>query len=141
MRTIEFRGYEYTREPSAISGALLTRYDPKKPQIWRIPLRDEVRPAVTVTAPRGGYIVPAAHAQMVGEKLALHGIEFRTLDERAVTAVDAETFRATKVDVSPATFEGRTTAHARRAVARERRDVPGGLAVRADRAGAARCCS
>ena len=33
----------------------------------------------TVTAPRGGYIVPAAYAQMVGEKLALHGIEFRKL--------------------------------------------------------------
>ena len=99
VRTIEFRGYEYTREPSAISGALLTRYNPKKPQIWRIPLFDEVRPAATVTAPRGGYIVPAAYAQIVGEKLALHGIEFRKLRARA--AVDAEVFRATKVTYSP----------------------------------------
>ena len=38
VRTIEFRGYEYKREPSAISGALMTRYNDKKPQIWRIPL-------------------------------------------------------------------------------------------------------
>ena len=55
-------------------------------------------PTATVTAPRGGYIVPAAYAQIVGEKLALHGIEFRKLTS-ASAAVDAEVFRATKVDV------------------------------------------
>ena len=81
---IDFRGYEYTREPSAISGALMTRYNNKRPQIWRIPLADQVQPSVTVTAPRGGYIVPAAHADWIGEKLALHGIEVRNADERAL---------------------------------------------------------
>ena len=57
--------------------ALVTRYDPSTPQIWRVPLLDEVAPAVTVEAPRGGYVVPAAHAALVAEKLALHGIESR----------------------------------------------------------------
>ena len=52
--TIEFRGYAYTREPSAISGALVTRYDPGKPQIWRVPLYDTVVPKLTVRAPSGG---------------------------------------------------------------------------------------
>src|SRR5262249_23989262 len=47
-RTIEFRGYAYTRKPSAISGALVTAYDPKTPQIWRVPLRDSVKPLLTV---------------------------------------------------------------------------------------------
>jgi len=123
-KTIEFRGYEYTREPSAISGALVTHYNPKKPQIWRIPLADEVRPADSVTAPRGGYIVPAAYAQIVGDKLALHAIEFRKLS--AATAVDAEVFRATKVTPAPLTFEGHTPVRLEGRWTRERRDVPAG---------------
>jgi hypothetical protein len=125
VRTIEFRGYEYTREPSAVSGTLLTRYNPKKPQIWRIPLADEVRPAATVTAPRGGYIVPAAYAQMVGEKLALHSIEFRKLPA-ASAGIDAEVFRATKVTPSATTFEGHTSMKLEGQWTRERRDVPAG---------------
>ena len=124
-KTIDYRGYEYTREPSAVSGALLTRYNPKKPQIWRIPLFDELRPAATATAPRGGYIVPAAYAQIVGEKLALHGIEFRKLTS-ASAATDAEVFRATKVTASPATFEGHTMLTVDGQWTRERRDVPAG---------------
>jgi hypothetical protein len=125
VRTIEFRGYEYAREPSAVSGTLLTRYNSKRPQIWRIPLADEVRPAATVTAPRGGYIVPAAYAQMVAEKLTLHGVEFRKLPG-ASAAVDAEVFRATKVAVAPATFEGRTPVVIEGQWRKERRDVPAG---------------
>ena len=125
VRTIEFRGYEYTREPSAVSGALLTRYNPKKPQIWRIPLADEVRPAATVTAPRGGYIVPAAYAQMIGDKLALHAVEFRKLPG-ASAGVDTEVFRATKVTPAPASFEGHTPVALEGEWARERRDIPAG---------------
>ncbi|MCA1659119.1 MAG: hypothetical protein LC642_01045, partial [Verrucomicrobiaceae bacterium] len=34
-RTIQFRGYEYTRTMSEVSGALMTRYNESKPQIWR----------------------------------------------------------------------------------------------------------
>jgi hypothetical protein len=124
VRTIEFRGYEYTREPSAISGTLLTRYDPKKPQIWRVPLFDELRPAISATAPRGGYIVPAAYAQIVGEKLSLHAIEFRKLASAA--AVDAEVLRASKVTYSPATFEGHTMVSLDGQWTRERRHVPAG---------------
>jgi hypothetical protein len=125
VRTIEFRGYEYTREPSAVSGALLTRYNPKKPQIWRIPLADEVRPAATVTAPRGGYIVPAAYAQMIGDKLALHAVEFRKLPG-ASAGVDTEVFRATKVTPAPASFEGHTPVALEGEWVRERRDIPAG---------------
>jgi hypothetical protein len=125
VRTIEFRGYEYTREPSAVSGALLTRYNPKKPQIWRIPLADEVRPAATVTAPRGGYIVPAAYAQMVGDKLQLHAVQFRKLTG-ASAGVDTEVFRATKVTPAAASFEGHTLLALEGQWSRERREVPSG---------------
>ncbi|HEX7013071.1 MAG TPA: M14 family metallopeptidase [Steroidobacteraceae bacterium] len=125
VQTIEFRGYEYTREPSAISGTLLTRYNPKRPQIWRIPLKDEVKPAHTVVAPRGGYVVPAGFADLVAEKLTLHGIEFRRLS-RSPGTLDAETFRATKVALAPATFEGRPQVTIEGEWKPERREVPAG---------------
>jgi len=125
VRTIEFRGYEYTREPSAVSGALMTRYDNKKPQIWRIPLRDEVRPAVTVVAPRGGYVIPVAHASWLRDKLALHGIAVRRLD-RALNDVAVQTFRATTSTVAPMTFEGRSPLTLDGAWANESRNIPAG---------------
>ena len=105
VRTIDFRGYAYTRQASAVSGGLSTRYDTTKPQVWHVPLRDEVRPSISVVAPRGGYIVPAADAAWVGEKLALHGIASRVLAS-GNGALDVEVFRATKATLAPATFEG-----------------------------------
>ena len=45
-RTIAFRGYAYTRTPSEVSGALMTRYDETTPQVWNIPLRDDVQPGL-----------------------------------------------------------------------------------------------
>jgi hypothetical protein len=125
VRTIEFRGYEYTREPSAISGALMTRYDNKKPQIWRIPLRDEVRPSFTVTAPRGGYVIPAAHAAWLADKLAMHGIRSRRI-ERALPATAVQTFRATKSTLASQSFEGRTPLTLEGAWANETREIPAG---------------
>jgi hypothetical protein len=74
--SIEFRGYAYTRKPSAFSGGIVTHYDDTKPQIWHVPLLDRVKPVLSVAAPRGGYVVPAAHAAWVRAKLELHGIQF-----------------------------------------------------------------
>jgi hypothetical protein len=125
VRTIEFRGYEYTRELSPISGAVMTRYNPKRPQIWRIPFKDEVRPVLTVAAPRAGYIVPAAYADWVGQKLALHGVQFRKYD-RALVAGTMQTFRASKVSVTPGTFEGRSLVTVEGEWKAERRDIPAG---------------
>jgi len=107
-RTIAFRGYEYKREPSSLSGALMTRYDEAKPQIWRVPLRDEIRPDLVVSMPKAGYVVPAAYATIVAEKLSLHGIAFRNI---AVTLARSpmEAFRATKVTLSAASNEGHQT--------------------------------
>ncbi len=105
---IDFQGYAYTREPSAISGSLVTHYDNKKPQVWHIPLKDVVVPKTHVKAPTGGYVIPAADAAWVGAKLALHGIRFERIPE-AQADVQLETFRASKVAYSKATFEGHTT--------------------------------
>jgi hypothetical protein len=124
-QTIEFRGYEYTRTQSPVSGALMTRYDNQRPQIWRIPLYDEIKPEVTVTAPRGGYIVPAAHAAWVGQKLALHGIASRRLT-KSLPAANVQVFRATKVSIAPETFEGRAALSASGEWKNETRAVAGG---------------
>lgn len=101
---VDFQGYEYSRTQSDVSGMLMTRYDESKPQVWRVPLREEVVPDRVVTAPRAGYIVPAAYAEIVAKKLALHGIAFRKLD-KAIAQAPVETFRADKATFSATSFE------------------------------------
>jgi len=101
---VDFRGYEYTRTLSEVSGALMTRYDESKPQVWKVPLRDNVQPSVSVVPPAAGYLVPAAHAAWVGAKLKQHGIEFRVIAARPGAAV--ETFRASEATPAAASVEG-----------------------------------
>jgi len=108
VATIDFQGYAYTRELSAISGNLVTRYDNKKPEVWHLPFKDVVIPKTRAVAPTGGYIVPAAAASWLGEKLTLHGIRFERI-AKAEAGAHVETFRATKVTYSKAPFEGHTT--------------------------------
>jgi hypothetical protein len=103
--TIDFQGYAYTRIPSGISGALMTRYDDSKPETWHLPLRDDVQPDHVATAPGAGYLVPAAHAAWVGAKLRQHGIRFDTL-HKPMTAARVEAFRADTADFADGSFEG-----------------------------------
>ena len=109
-RVIEFRGYAYTRAPSPISGGLVTTYDPKTPQIWRVPLRDQVEVAISATVPLGGYVVPAAFAADIAPRLDAHGVAFSRL-RGAGDEIKAKAFRATEVTFSAAPFEGRMRAH------------------------------
>ncbi|MFN3792185.1 M14 family metallopeptidase [Massilia sp.] len=101
---VDFQGYEYTRTPSEVSGMLMTRYDESKPQVWRVPLREEVVPERVITAPRAGYIVPAAWAGIVANKLTQHGIAFRKLD-KAIAQAPVETFRADKATFGATSLE------------------------------------
>jgi hypothetical protein len=104
VRTIEFRGYGYTRTPSEISGTLMTRYDESKPEIWRVPMHDDVQPRTLVAAPHAGYLVLAAHADAVARKLSLHGIEFERLGQ-PIAAGPVQAFRADKVDFGAESVE------------------------------------
>ena len=103
-RMIDFRGYAYTRTPSEVSGQLMTRYDETRPQLWRVPVRDEIVPDVQAAAPLAGYIVPAAYAAMVAHKLRVHGIAYRTLDA-GKDRFEVETYRADKATLSAVSFE------------------------------------
>lgn len=104
-RTIDFKGYAYTRTPSTISGVPMTRYDETTPQVWKVPLRDQVEPTLTVTAPRGGYLVPVAWAPFIEPKLKVHGIEYRTLGP-AQGHVPVASFVADKAEFAAGPVEG-----------------------------------
>ncbi|MBI1947751.1 MAG: M14 family metallopeptidase [Deltaproteobacteria bacterium] len=123
-RTIDFLGYRYTRTPSAVSGALRTRYDESKPEVWRVPLFPAVKPALVVAAPKAGYVVPAGYAAVLRPRLQSHGIEFAT-----VTAADTrevEVFRASAVTFGNKPYEGRMTAKVQGAWSKERRTIERG---------------
>ena len=104
-RMVDFQGYEYSRKPSEISGALMTHYDETRPKVWRVPVRDEIVPDLQVATPAAGYIVPAAHAEAVAAKLTLHGIAFRPIGAD-IAAADVDTFRATKAKFGAGSVEG-----------------------------------
>lgn len=105
-REIEFRGYAYTRTPSEISGALMTRYDESTPQTWTIPLFDQVVVSQKAALPGHAYVVPAAHAGWMAEKLALHGVHYQRVAE-AQTDVAGQAFVASSTSFGAASYEGR----------------------------------
>ncbi|AKU24966.1 peptidase M14 [Massilia sp. NR 4-1] len=122
---IEFAGYEYVRSQSDISGGPMTRYDESKPQVWTVPLRDEVVPDFQIQAPAGGYLVPAAYAAQVGAKLKQHGIRFKVLD-KALDQAAVDTFRAEKTRLGAQSVEGRQMLTVEGAWQQEARALPAG---------------
>ncbi len=105
VRMIDFLGYAYTRTPSEVSGALMTRYDETTPQVWKVPLRDEIIPNTVITAPKGGYLVPQAYAVAVAKQLLIHGIDFRVLTN-TTRAMQTQEFVADSVTFAPNSVEG-----------------------------------
>ena len=125
VRTIDFRGYAYTRTPSDVSGALMTRYDDTKPQVWTVPMRDEMVPGLSVVAPAGGYFVSPAYAASVGAKLRQHGIVFERL-ERAMRDITVEAFRDETPTFASASSEGHQRLTVEGEWKRETQDIASG---------------
>jgi hypothetical protein len=133
-RTLSFRGYAYARTESAALGRPVVSYDESRPEIWQVPLREEVAPTATAVLPKGGWIVPAAWAPKLAGRLRLHGLRFARIEETR-RAVEVEAFRATEAKLAASSFEGRQTLSVKGAWARERRDLaPGALWVPAAQA-------
>ncbi|MFZ5441552.1 MAG: M14 family metallopeptidase [Myxococcota bacterium] len=104
----EFQGYEYVRAKSEVSGKFWVRYDETKPQVWKVPLRDELAPALTVTAPKAGYLVPASHAALLAPRLQAHGVRFEVL-ARAWPEAPVERMHVLEPKFRPGPYEGRLT--------------------------------
>lgn len=104
VRTIDFLGYAYTRTLSNVSGQLMTRYDERKPQVWKLPMRDDIIPGQSETMP-AAYIVPPAFAGLVSTKLKQHGIDFREINQ-AISNADVQTFRADTTKLTAQSVEG-----------------------------------
>jgi hypothetical protein len=124
-REIEFRGVAYTRTPSPVSGALMTRYDESRPVVWRLPLREHVVPTLTVAAPGAGYLVPVEYSERVATLLARHGIRFERVRE-AQPALAVHAFRVEKITRKPESFEGRTMSELSGRWGPETRALPAG---------------
>lgn len=126
VRWMNFRGYAYERVPSAISGTLMTRYDPSRPLIWRMPVKDKVSVVAKADVPKGGYLVPPAVATWLVPRLEDHGI--RSQPYAATDApVSVQTWRASEVKIAPQTFEGRTVFELKGSWANESRALPSGM--------------
>ena len=122
---IDFPGYAYTRRASEFSGEPVTVYDSKTPQVWRVPFRNQVAAALTLRAPLGGYVVPAAFATELGARLALHGISYQPV-KSASAAVRVEAFRASAAQFSATPFEGRMRISLVGSWGRETHDIAAG---------------
>jgi hypothetical protein len=104
---IEFRGYAFEKRTSDLTGGTWLVYDESRPEVWKVPLYDELVPKITVTAPKGGYVIDGGFAPAVAAVLDRHGIAYtRLMDEPALRL---DVFRATKATFQPP-YEGRTRA-------------------------------
>lgn len=102
---IAFRGYQFEKRVSDLTGGTWLVYDETKPAIWKVPLFDKLEPAITVDVPRAGYVIDGGFAKTVAPVLAHHGIRYQPIAGQPTLAVEA--FRATKVTFG-APYEGRT---------------------------------
>jgi len=124
-RTIDFPGYAYVREQSSVSGRPWIRYDATAPQVWHVPYRYEVVPDLEVVAPARGYIVPAAYAAWMSQRLEAQGIRFEvTTAPQAGLAVQA--YRADSAEPEKESFEGRVRLEVAGTWRDETRDIPAG---------------
>ena len=105
-RTIDFPGYAYTVKTSEVSGKSWISYDESKPEMWHLPLYDQLVPSLTVHAPRAGYLVSAAHAGWLAPLLRLHGLRYQVLP-RPLAARAVQGYHIAEVSYQPP-FEGRT---------------------------------
>ncbi|HEY5928525.1 MAG TPA: M14 family zinc carboxypeptidase [Kofleriaceae bacterium] len=102
---LDFRGYAYEVKTSDLTGGTWITYDESKPQIWKVPLRDEVVPKLVTRVPKVGYIIDGGFAAQLAPLLDRHGIRYMRI--AGTPRVDVEAFRATKVKFEQP-FEGRT---------------------------------
>jgi len=101
-RPVTLRGVSYTREPSALSGAMRVRYG-KEPLDLTVPLRDRVEATLEVERPRA-YLVPPQWTDEIAV-LKAHGLRLQRLTSPLSTPVEG--YRLSDPKWQEAPFEGR----------------------------------
>ncbi len=100
-KPLAFKGTEYTKEKSDISGAEAIRYG-TKPLNITIPQFDEAKVTAAV-APPLYYIVPPQWQNVI-EVIKAHGIEFQRISQPLT--VEVESYRLLDPKFAPMSFEG-----------------------------------
>jgi len=100
---VDFRGVEYDVLESDLTGGDWFIYHPDKPVTFQVPYFYKQVPVATAMIPEA-YIVPVEWSEII-EKLALHGINYFTLQEPVNIPIEA--YRFTRVEYARSTFEGR----------------------------------
>lgn len=122
---IDFQGYRYTRTPSEVSGALMTRYDESTPEVWKVPLFRDITVSLAVNAPRAGYVVPTAFADLIERKLGQHGIRTQRF-ARSQGDVAVERFQAETAEFGKQSFESHQSLRVTGAWKNQRADLAAG---------------
>jgi hypothetical protein len=97
-----FRGYKYTRELSAVSGAMWIRYS-HEPWNVSLPLSSGFKVAAS-TVPPAAYIIPAQWTHVI-DVLAAHQVEMQRTT--AAWTGEVETYRCRDMQWQGPPFEGR----------------------------------
>jgi hypothetical protein len=101
-RPVEFKGYAWTREPSAVSGAIKVVYG-REPATRTVDRFDQVETTVEVERPRA-YLVPPQWTEVI-DVLRAHGLRLLRLAEPLTAPVAG--YRLTEPKWQEAPFEGR----------------------------------
>jgi hypothetical protein len=96
-----FLGVAYTRELSAISGAMMIHYEPTKPITFTVPYRNQVEVERSVVRPLG-YVIPVYLSEVIDRIKAQH-LVYQTLEKP--TDLEVETYKFTKVSWENQPFE------------------------------------
>lgn len=124
-RPIAFRGYRYEIRKSEVTGGNWISYDESQPEIWNVPLHDQIETKVSVRVPNAGYIVDGGYAAIVAPILDRHGIAYRRIADSGHPQLAVSAFRATRVTYEPPS-EGHTRCSIEGSWAPETRTLDGG---------------
>jgi hypothetical protein len=121
---IDFLGIEYEVVESDLTGGPWHRYT-GVPVIWQIPYFNRQEPAVTVMLPEA-YVIPPEWQEVI-ERLELHGVEARHLEQSQ--RIEVESYRFNDVGWEERPYEGRHRVEFDIEDIEEKRTYPAGSAV------------
>jgi hypothetical protein len=100
---IDFKGFEYTMEKSALSGGTWFKFDNTHPSTFQIPYFRELKPTASARLPEA-YLIPAQWTEVIA-RLDAHGIQYQRLPAPKKVAVVTCTFE--RIQWAKSSHEGR----------------------------------